>query len=382
MINHKPKITLKHLFIDEQKMIGLKFYPNKVIQSLIKELPNPRWAEKYEMVCLPNTPTNLDLIFDKFRGVAWINGSHFYPNSRLRNHDTENLSVDHFRTRPLPKNYRRCPEAYFAKLEVRKYSLNTARTYIQLFERFLNHYEDNTEPMQLSEEDIRQYIQQLAQTGVSDSYLNQAINAIKFYYEVVAGMPNRFYSIERPQKKETLPTVLDKSEVLDLISKTQNIKHRCIVELLYSAGLRRNELLSLKIADIDSKRMLIKINQGKGKKDRYTLLSETLLHDLRQYYRIYNPKVYLFEGAPGEAYSSSSVRMIVYRAARQAKIKKKVTPHTLRHSFATHLLERGTDLRYIQSLLGHTSSRTTEIYAHVAVNTFRNIENPLDCISP
>ncbi|HEY5688320.1 MAG TPA: tyrosine-type recombinase/integrase, partial [Yeosuana sp.] len=161
----------------------------------------------------------------------------------------------------------------------------------------------------------------------------------------------------------------------------QNIKHRCIVELLYSAGLRRNELLNLKISDVDSKRMLIKVNQGKGKKDRYTLLSETLLSDLRQYYRVYNPKIFLFEGEPGKAYSSSSVRMIVYRAAKLARIRKKVTPHTLRHSFATHLLERGTDLRYIQSLLGHTSSRTTEIYAHVAVNTFRNIENPLDCIT-
>ncbi len=380
MIDQKPQITLKHLLIDNRKMIGLKFYPNKVIQSLIKELPNARWTDKYEMVCLPNTPSNLNQVFDKFKGVAWINGSYFYPN-RQRNQGEENLSVDHFRNRPLPPTYRRCPEEYFAKLEVRKYSLNTARIYIQLFERFLNHHKHITNPMLLSEEDVRMYMQQLAQKGVSDSYLNQAINAIKFYYEVVAGMPNRFYSIERPQKRETLPTVLDKTEVQNIINKTQNIKHRCIVELLYSAGLRRNELLNLKISDVDSKRMLIKVNQGKGKKDRYTLLSETLLSDLRQYYRSYNPKVYLFEGVHGQAYSSSSVRMIVYRAAKLARIRKKVTPHTLRHSFATHLLERGTDLRYIQTLLGHTSSRTTEIYAHVAVNTFRNIENPLDCIT-
>lgn len=361
-------------------MIGLKFYPNKVIQALIKELPDPRWSDDYNMVYIPNNPVNLQLIFDKFKNVAWVNCHHFYPNKPI-NHGNEDLCVDHFRKRSLPHTYRRIPEAYLAKLELRKYSSNTARVYIQLFERFLNHHEEIDDPMLLGELEIRAYIQQLARTGMSDSYLNQSINAIKFYYEVVAGMPNRFYSIERPIKKERLPTVLAKAEVQRLIVQIKNLKHKCIVSMLYAAGLRRSELLNLKIADIDSERMLIRVDQGKGKKDRYTLLSRTLLNDLRLYYTCYKPKQYLFEGEPGQPYSGSSVRKIVQRAAMQARIRKKVTPHTLRHSFATHLLERGTDLRYIQTLLGHNSSRTTEIYAHVAVNTFTNIENPLDCIT-
>ena len=163
-----------------------------------------------------------------------------------------------------------------------------------------------------------------------------------------------------------------------MIKCTYNIKHRCILCLLYSAGLRRGELLNLKVTDIDSKRMLIRVDGGKGRKDRFTLLGETMLQDLRRYFVKYRPNEYLFEGAMGGKYSAKSVATIVKRAAEYAGIRKRVTPHILRHSFATHLLEQGTDLRYIQSLLGHNSSRTTEIHTHVAVNNFKNIKNPLD----
>lgn len=156
------------------------------------------------------------------------------------------------------------------------------------------------------------------------------------------------------------------------------MKHRCIISLLYSAGLRRGELLNLEVDHIDSERMMIRVSQGKGMKDRYTLLSEQLLDDLREYYKVYRPKKFLFEGEQGKRYSSTSVGKIVSRSARKAGIRKRVTPHTLRHSFATHLLENGTDLRYIQSLLGHSSSKTTEIYTHVAMNSVRKIKNPLD----
>ena len=151
-----------------------------------------------------------------------------------------------------------------------------------------------------------------------------------------------------------------------------------MLSLLYSAGLRRSELLHLKISDIDSKRMVIRVKNGKGRKDRYTLLSETLLIDLRSYFLQYRPKTWLFEGEKGDQYSGSSVLKIVKKAACKAKIRKKVVPHMLRHSFATHLLESGTDIRYIQKLLGHSSTRTTEIYTHVATNILSKIKNPLD----
>ncbi|MGB5430773.1 tyrosine-type recombinase/integrase, partial [Eudoraea sp.] len=162
-----------------------------------------------------------------------------------------------------------------------------------------------------------------------------------------------------------------------LLAEIKNIKHRCIVGLLYSSGLHRSEVLALRPVDINSKRMLVRINQGKGKKDRYTILSATLLKELRQYYKRYQPQTFLFESPNGGAYSPTSVVNIVSRAALRAGIQRRVTPHMLRHSFATHLLDKGTDLRKIQVLLGHNSSKTTEIYTHVAENSFKGIEDLL-----
>lgn len=191
-------------------------------------------------------------------------------------------------------------------------------------------------------------------------------------------MPNRFYDIERPRKDEKLPEVISKKEVQEMINKTYNLKHQCIISLLYSAGLRRGELLNLKISDIDSKRMTVRVEQAKANKDRYSILSEKLLLKLRLYFKEYRPNKYLFEGKVGYPYSGRSVVKIVRKAAQAAHINKNVRPHTLRHSFATHLLESGTDLRYIQILLGHNSTKTTEVYTHVATNTFKTIKNPLD----
>ena len=246
-----------------------------------------------------------------------------------------------------------------------------------MFEGFINHYKD-LKLASLSEKEIREYLSLQVTLGRSDSMLNQIVNSIKFYFEIVLGMPNRFYEIERPQKKERLPQILAKEEIKAMIDCTSNIKHKCIISLLYSAGLRRGELINLKIADIDSKRMVMHIENAKGGKDRITILSSTLLANLRIYYSSHKPANYLFEGPNKHPYSGSSILRIVANAARKTGVKKKVTPHTLRHSFATHLLEAGTDLRYIQALLGHSSSRTTEIYTHVTANCFNNIINPLD----
>lgn len=175
-----------------------------------------------------------------------------------------------------------------------------------------------------------------------------------------------------------MPTVISKEEILAIIENTNNIKHRCIVELLYGSGLRRSELLNLKLVVIDSNRMLIRVKNSKGNKDRHTLLSQTALEDLRVYFKEWRPQTYLFEGQNGGKYSGESVLKIVKSAALKSRIKQSITPHVLRHSFATHLLESGVDLRQIQVLLGHGSSKTTEIYTHVATNTFKNIKNPLD----
>lgn len=369
-------ITLKHLLIDNQKFIGLQFYSNKALEILVKQLDNVQWSEEFNMYYVPNKKPMLNAIYDTFRGVAWIDSKYFFSHTRSKQLD-ETFDVNWFRKRQKPNNYRLCPESYLQKLELKKYSNNTVKSYVKLFEEFINHFPEK-EIDQINEIDIRDYLKVLVQSKRSNSYINQSINSIKFYFEVVLGMPNRLYRIERPRKQNKLPKVLSKEQVKALIECTGNIKHRCIVSLLYSAGLRRNELLNLKIQDIDSSRMLVHVVDAKGNKDRYTLLSQNVLVDLRKYYKQWKPKTYLFEGVQNKKYSGSSVGKVVAMAAMKAGIKKQVTPHILRHSFATHLLENGTDLRYIQLLLGHNSTKTTEIYTHVAKSSFDSIKNPLD----
>src|SRR5690606_1576392 len=260
-------ITLKNLMIEGQKCIGLKFYQDKVLQALVNELPGVDWSEEFHMNYVPNSPAALDGIFDQFRGVAWVNCNHFFTNSGF-SRNNEDINVDWFRKRKHPAGYRRCPEDYLLKLELKRYANNTVKTYVSCFEAFINHY-NHIEPENINENDIRAYLQKLIQEGSSNSYINQAINAIKFYYEVVMEMPNRFYGMERPRVEEKLPKVLSKEEVLSIIAHTNNIKHRCVISLLYSAGLRRNELLNLIPEDIDGKRMMIKVRGGKGNKDRF-----------------------------------------------------------------------------------------------------------------
>ena len=375
-MNTLKSITLYHLMIKNQKMIGIKFSSDKLIQGLIKGLPNPKWSKHHNMAYIPNTKGNLGIIFNTFKGTVWINYNRFLTNKPV-NTNNETVDIEWFRKRkPIPE-YRLCPEEYLLKLELKRYANSTVRTYVSFFEMFINHYKDK-ELNAINESDIRAFLQKLIHRDVSNSYLNQSINAIKFYYEVVLGMPNRFYEIERPRKESKLPTVISKEEVLSIINNANNIKHRCIIKLLYGSGLRRSELLNLKLVDVDSKRMLIRVKDSKGNKDRYTLLSKTTLEDLRIYFKEWKPKEYLFQGQKGGKYSAVSVLKIVKEAAVKARTKQTVTPHVLRHSFATHLLESGVDLRQIQVLLGHGSSKTTEIYTHVATNTFKNIKNPLD----
>ncbi len=330
------------------------------------------------MAFLPFSIENQDTIFNKFRSVAWINCSHYFSKQQ-NNQNNDNTVLERIRQRKQKTDYRQCPEEYLQKLEIKRYSDNTIVNYVHCFEVFINYYKD-FDLLRINENDIRNYLQKLVREGKSDSYINQAVNAIKFYYEIVLEMPNRFYSIERPRKTRPLPKVLSKEEIKSIINHTNNLKHRCIVSILYSSGLRRAELLNLKVEDIDSKRMIINVSSGKGNKDRITLLSPSVLRDLRIYYKEWRPKKYLFEGIKGGKYSEQSVLQIIKKASARAGITKRVSPHVLRHSFATHLLENGTDLRYIQVLLGHSSTKTTEIYTRVAINNIRIIKSPIDDI--
>lgn len=376
-MNSFGNITLKHLLINEEKFIGLQFHPNPSIDNIIQRLPSCSFIAEYNMYAVPNSKENLNLIFDTFRGIAWVNGSYFFQG-KVKMKKNPGINLDDYRKRKKDPRKKYAPETYLAKLEYKRYALNTARSYISCFEKFINHFPDH-ELEEISEREIQGYLDQMAKKGVSTSQLNQILNAVKFYYEVVLEMPNRFYSIPRPFKEKTLPKVLSKKEINLIIDAARNIKHRCILSLMYSSGLRRQELLNLKIEDIDSERMTILVRAGKGSKDRQTILSKKALADLRQYYKEWNPQNFLFEGVKkGQPYSRASVANLLKTAVKRAGIQRKVTPHMLRHSFATHLLEAGTDLRYIQTLLGHNSSKTTEIYTQVSNHHLQKIKSPFD----
>jgi len=272
----------------------------------------------------------------------------------------------------------RIPEEYTELLQRRRYSRSTIKTYTSYFRQFIASFRGR-DPKTITRKEINTYLGNLIRyQHISVSQQNQRVNAIKFYYEKVLGQKKEYFQIPRPIKEKKLPVVLTQNEVQEILEKCTNLKHKCILMTLYSGGLRRSELINLKIDDIDSNRMLIRIVNSKGNKDRYTLLSASLLRLLRIYYQAYRPNTWLFEGPKGKPYSATSIENIFRKALNQTRIRKHATPHTLRHSFATHLLEQGINLRYIQELLGHSSSKTTEIYTRVSNHKLSQIKNPLD----
>lgn len=273
------------------------------------------------------------------------------------------------------------PEGYHEMLVRLRYSPSTIVTYEIQMRKFLEFiYPKNVEAT--DEKLINQYLLELVEhRKVSISTQNTAINAIKFYLEIVMKGERKIYYTERPRKEWKLPVVLSEDEIRSLFWATGNPKHRCIMYILYSGGLRIGELLRLRWSDIDADRKLIYIRGAKGMKDRVTLLSSYAYDFLLHYKDLYQPTDWIFESPDGGPYSARSVNNIIKKCARRTGIKKRVSAHTLRHSFATHLLERGTDLRYIQSLLGHESSRTTERYTHVTKRGFEKLISPLDSMN-
>lgn len=271
-----------------------------------------------------------------------------------------------------------CPEEFINKLKILRYSENTVRNYSSAIKEYIGYFHDK-KLIDLGQEDVERFLLYLGEERkVSTSYLMVSISAIKFYYEKVMNMPNVTYHLKHPRGERLLPEVLSEDEVIKLFSVIKNFRHKCILMTIYSGGLRLSEVVNLKVSDIDSKRMMMFIRGAKGKKDRYTLLSKQLVVWLREYYQKEKPGVWLFEGATGHQFSCRSVQEIMHEAVKKAGIKKHATVHTLRHSFATHMLENGTDLRYIQNLMGHYSSKTTEIYTHITTKGLEQLSSPLD----
>ena len=263
------------------------------------------------------------------------------------------------------------------RLIIKRYSPSTVSTYLSCLTHFFNFHKTKN-PETLSKQDILYYLEFLVKKGYSKSSQNQYINSIKFYYEKFLEREKQYYFIDRPIKDKKLPIVLSKEEVQSLFNQVYNLKHKTILVLIYSCGLRISELINLKINDIDTQRMLIQIRNSKGNKDRQVQLAEQIHQLIKRYNNEYNPKQFLFNGLNSYQYSTASIQKIIKRAAIKADIRKNVTPHTLRHSFATHLLEDGIDIRYIQTILGHSNIQTTQIYTHVSSRHLKNIKNPTD----
>ena len=275
------------------------------------------------------------------------------------------------------------PDSFFTvltrEMRLRNYSPKTVKAYRSCLRSYIA-YVSPKHPRKCTNDDIKRYLlHMLDDKKLAASTANQAFNALRFLYVDLYKMDFVIGSLPRPMKEKKLPNVLSQEEVLSIFFRVDNLKHKTLLMLIYSAGLRVGEAVRLKIGDVDGKRKVIHIVSGKGKKDRYTLLSDVTLDALRTYYKEYKPKDYLFVGQGDRLHlSERSIQNVFERAVKQAGIRKTISLHGLRHSFATHLLESGVDLRYIQALLGHSSSKTTEIYTHVSKKSLDKILNPLD----
>lgn len=263
-------------------------------------------------------------------------------------------------------------------LTLKRYSNNTITSY-KSHVLYAKQFFYPTPLKQVTDKALFQMVYFMVQhKNISASYQRQLIGALKLFYKEVFNRNVPFEYVQVTQRERNLPKVLSKQEVKQIINNTNNLKHEALLSIIYSAGLRIGEALALQLSDIDSDRMLIHIRRAKGKKDRYTLLSVKALKVLRLYYKAYKPKVYLFEGQKGGKYTAESALKVLKRAAKASGINKTVTLHTLRHSFATHLLEDGIGIAHIQKLLGHSKITTTLIYTHIAKDALGVIKSPLD----
>jgi Site-specific recombinase XerD len=335
--------------------INFTYSPERI--SKIKTIKGYKWKPEKKEWAVPLSDNNINILRNLFK------------NEQL-NFTFINSTVDE-----------RIIMQVDEQLKLKGYSFKTRKSYLNHIRRFSSFIDKNLELIE--DQQIRKYILFLIDDQKSShSYINQAISAIKFLYNDTLNLKRSIDSIPRPKKEKKLPNILSFEEVKRILEALDNEKHKTILFLVYSSGLRVGEVVRLKFEDIDSKRMLIHVVQGKGKKDRYTLLSLIALQQLRRYYSLYKPEKWLFPGQNKKEFlSERTVERIFEKACLIAKIDKNVSVHSLRHSFATHLLEGGTDLRFIQELLGHSSSKTTEIYTHVTNKSISKIQSPLDKLS-
>lgn len=362
-------VTLSPLWHNNELCIAIQGRYTSYTYTLIKRYPGIRYTQTHRCFYVPYSPERLIELNNILKTTGpcekqgW-NKLEFGPEREA-----------------YLKYFVSIPGEYKELLIKMRYSNATIKNYEAQFRLFLIYLFPKT-VADVNEQAIHQYLLHLIKNKkVSLATQNQAINAIKFYLEHVLKGERQTYFVERPRKEWKLPVILSEDEMRRLLAATKPLKHKCLLLMLYSSGLRISELLNLKLGDIDANRMVIYVRGGKGNKDRISILSPVAYQHLLHYLEMYNPKTWIFEGLGGKQYSARSVNKIIHKSAMLAGMIKKVSAHTLRHSFATHLLEHGTDLRYIQVLLGHESSKTTERYAHVTRKGFEQIVSPLDYLA-
>ena len=372
-----PRPRMHRIFLVPPDRLGLKFELNATIIKQLKTIPGHRWDSSRGIWTFPLTREVLDKLLAVLR-TDW----------RTLDRDVVEalrLTEPNRSQSPRPPSVRlqqnAALEAMRREIALRNYSTKTGSSYQSWVRGFFEHYPSRP-PLTLTEDDVRAYLLYLIETKkLAKGTIGQAFNAIRFLFVDIFKKPYVVGSIPRPKSEKRLPSILSEQEVSNLFRAVDNLKHKTMLMLVYSAGLRVSEVVRLKPEDIDPDRRLIHVHAAKGKKDRVTLLSDTALQYVKVYLIRYAPAVWLFEGYErGKAYSIRSAQEVFVRAAKKAGIVKDVSIHDLRHSFATHLLEHGTDLRYVQVLLGHESSKTTEIYTHVSSKALGKITSPLDMI--
>jgi len=334
----------------KEKRIAVYFEKKAELISRIKQIDGARWSQSLVAWHLPDTEENR--IRFKLTPI-----SHTIPSS-------EGLTQI---------------EKFIQWMRSKRYSESTVTTYSEALKSFLVFYRHK--PIaEITNDDVIVYNNEyILKNNLSASYQNQITNAIKLFFQTIRDTKMMVDKIHRPKRAKVLPNVLSKEEVKLILNAHSNIKHKMMLSLIYSCGLRCGELLALQPVHIDSNRNIVLLKNAKGKKDRIVPLSPKILEMLREYYKVYKPTSYLFEGqTKGRPYDARSLQLILKQALQKSKITKPATLHWLRHSFATHLLESGTDLRYIQELLGHNSSKTTEIYTHVSTKSIQQIKSPFD----
>ena len=364
------KLFLKNDCIGKNPIIRIEFPYDFELKELVKQFPGCNWDTKKKVWWVSYTDDRLTELITFFKGKVWLDYSELKKVEIPKEKEVlPNLSLE------ISNEI----EIFVQWMRNKRYSENTVKTYkesINIFFRFI----DN-KPIHLIENvDLERFnTEYILFNKYSSSYQNQFVNSIKLFFTNRKGLKLNPEIIYRPKKEKVLPNVLSKEDVKKILESISNVKHLAMLSLIYACGLRRSELLNIQLSHIDSKRNLLIIKQSKGKKDRVVPLSNKLIELMRSYFKAYRPSTFLFEGEKvGTPYSGSSLQQVLKKALANAGIKRPVTLHWLRHSYATHLLESGTDLRYIQELLGHSSSKTTEIYTHVSQKKISEIRSPFD----